>query len=409
MIYLYLGSGKMNSNKKSFISGTALGVVAALVVCIGVNSFNAEVNGAGGNVTASSKTEFIRQLIDRYYIDDVDESVIEEGIYKGMLEALNDPYSMYFNEEEFKMFTTDSDASFGGIGVTVMANTEDNTILVVSVTEGSPSEKAGILPGDKIIKAEGTDVEGNNLDKAVSIMRGELGTDVTVTIYRETTKETLDFTMKRELIEIPTVDYKMLDNQIGYIQLTSFDGVSYTQFKNAYDTLTQAGQKALIVDLRFNGGGRLDIAEDIADLLIPEGPIVYLEDKTNAEGKVVNSVSDANCVQVPLVMLVNGYSASASEVLTGAVKDYKVGAVVGTTTFGKGIVQTVIPISDGTGVKITTGKYYTPSGVCIHGTGIEPDYKIEMPEELKNTVGVPYEQDVQLQKAVEVLMGQINK
>lgn len=399
----------MNSNKKSFISGTALGVVAALVVCIGVNSFNAEVNGAGGSVNASSKTEFIRQLIDRYYIDDVDESVIEEGIYKGMLEALNDPYSMYFNEEEFKMFTTDSDASFGGIGVTVMANTEDNTILVVSVTEGSPSEKAGILPGDKIIKAEGTDVEGNNLDKAVSIMRGELGTNVTVTIYRETTKETLDFTMERELIEIPTVEYKMLDNQIGYIQLTSFDGVSYTQFKNAYDTLTQAGQKALIVDLRFNGGGRLDIAEDIADLLIPEGPIVYLEDKTNAEGKVVNSVSDANCVQVPLVMLVNGYSASASEVLTGAVKDYKVGTVVGTTTFGKGIVQTVIPISDGTGVKITTGKYYTPSGVCIHGTGIEPDYKIEMPEELKNTVGVPYEQDVQLQKAVEVLMEQMNK
>lgn len=399
----------MNGNKKSFISGTALGVVTALIVCIGVNSFNAQVNGASNSVLSSSKTEFIRQLIDRYYIDDVDESVIEEGIYKGMLEALNDPYSMYFNEEEFKMFTTDSDASFGGIGVTVMANTEDNTILVVSVTEGSPSEKAGILPGDKIIKAEGTDVEGNNLDKAVSIMRGELGTNVTVTIYRESTKETLDFTMKRELIEIPTVDYKMLDNQIGYIQLTSFDGVSYTQFKNAYDTLTQAGQKALIVDLRFNGGGRLDIAEDIADLLIPEGPIVYLEDKTNDEGKVVNSVSDANCIQVPLVMLVNGYSASASEVLTGAVKDYKVGTIVGTTTFGKGIVQTVIPISDGTGVKITTGKYYTPSGVCIHGTGIVPDYEIEMPQELKNTVGVPYEQDVQLQKAVEVLMQQIDK
>lgn len=400
----------MNNNKKSFIIGTALGLVTTLVVCIGVNSFGTQVSGASkNNVVASSKMSFIQQIIDRYYIEDVEESVIQEGIYKGMLEALNDPYSMYFNEEEFKMFTTDSDASFGGIGVTVMANTQDNSILIVSVTEGSPSDKAGILPGDRIIKAEGTDVEGNNLDKAVSIMRGEIGTDVTITVYRDSTKETLDFTMKRELIEIPTVDYKMLDNQIGYIQLTSFDGVSYTQFKNAYDNLTQAGQKAMILDLRFNGGGRLDIAEDIADLLIPEGPIVYLEDKTSSEGKVVDRTSDAKCINVPLVVLVNGYSASASEVLTGAIKDYKIGTIVGTTTFGKGIVQTVIPISDGTGIKITTGRYYTPSGVCIHGTGITPDYEVEMPQELKNTVGVPYEQDVQLQKAVEILNNKISQ
>jgi carboxyl-terminal processing protease len=262
-----------------------------------------------------------------------------------------------------------------------------------------------MLPGDKIIKVNGADVTGDKMDEAVDIMRGEPGTTVNVTIYRESELKKFDLTLERKIVEVPTVSYKMLENSIGYIELTQFDGVSYEQFKKAYDALNQAGQKGLILDLRYNPGGRLDIVEQIADLLIPKGPIVYVEYK--GKGKKVDKESDANAVKVPLAVLVNGYSASASEVLTGAIKDYQVGKVIGTTTFGKGIVQSLIPLQDGSGIKVTTAKYYTPSGVCIHGIGIEPDYVVELPEELKNKLVIDPAKDTQLQKAIEVVNQQM--
>lgn len=393
----------MNVNKKSLLGGIALGVCITIVANFGLNAFNVVVSGSAGNIP--NKTSVIRKVLDTYYMGEINDKALEEGMYKGMVQALEDPYTVYFDKDEYTDFMTDSDGEYAGIGVSVTPNKLDNTILVVTVFEGTPSFKAGILPGDKIIKVNGTDVTGDKMDEAVDVMRGEPGTTVDVTLYRESELKKIDLTLERKVVEVPTVAHRMLDNNIGYIELSQFDGVSYEQFKKAYDALNQAGQKGLILDLRYNPGGRLDIVEKIADLLVPEGPIVYIEYK--GKGKEVDMKSDANAIKIPLVVLVNGYSASASEVLTGAIKDFKVGKVVGTTTFGKGIVQSLVPLPDGSGIKVTTAKYYTPSGVCIHGTGIEPDYVVELPAELQNKLVIDEAKDTQLQKAIAVVNEQI--
>lgn len=393
----------MNNNKKNFVGGITLGVAITIIATFGVNAFNTVVSGAGG--TIANKASYIKSILDEYYMGDIDDTVVQEGMYRGMVASLGDPYTVYFDSKEFADFTTDSDGTFSGIGVSVTANKVDNTILIISVFEGTPGAEGGLMPGDKIIKVNGKDVTGDKMDEAVDMMRGKEGTPVTVTLYRESDYKTFDATMNRKTVEVPTVAYEMLEDSIGYIELTSFDGVTYDQFKKAYDALNEAGQKGLIIDLRYNPGGRLDIVEKIADLLVPKGPIVYVESK--GKDKKVDMLSDANCIEIPLTLIVNGYSASASEVLTGAVKDYNVGKVVGTTTFGKGIVQSLLPLSDGSGIKITTAKYYTPSGVCIHGIGIKPDYEVMLPDELKNKVSLTREEDTQLQKAIEVTKSEI--
>lgn len=395
----------MNNSKKGFIGGISLGIAITIIATFGINTFN--IMASGNDNTILDKAATIKAVMDKYYIEDIPDEVIKEGVYRGMVSSANDPYTVYFDSKEYADFKTDSDGTFSGIGVSVLANPTDNTILITAVFEGTSGEEVGLMPGDRIIKVNGIDVTAKKIDTAVTMMRGKEGTTVDVTIYRESNYETFDVTIPRKLVEVPTVAYKMLEDNIGYIELTNFDGVSYDQFKKAYDALNSAGQKGLIVDLRFNPGGRLDIVEKIADLLVPKGPIVYIEYK--GEEKKEDSISDATCIEIPLVLLVNGYSASASEVLTGAVKDYSVGKIVGTKTYGKGIVQSLIPLPDGSGIKVTSAKYYTPSGVSIHKTGIEPDYVVELPKELKNVSGLPYEQDTQLQKAVEVIMNDMNK
>jgi len=393
----------MNINKRSLFGGIALGLSIAIIANFGMKAFNIVVSGSGGSIP--NKTALVRSVLDKYYMGDINDKEVEEGMYKGMVKALDDPYTTYFDKEEYAGFTSDSNGEYAGIGVSVSPNKDDNTILVVTVFEGTPSYKAGMLPGDKIIKVNGEDVTGDKMDEAVKVMRGEQGTTVDITIYRESETKKIELTLERKIVEVPTVSYKMLQDSIGYIELTQFDGVSYDQFKKAYDALNKAGQKGLILDLRYNPGGRLEIVEKIADLLVPKGPIVYIEYK--GEEKKVDMQSDANAINIPLVVIVNGYSASASEVLTGAIKDYKVGKVVGTTTYGKGVVQTVIPLGDGSGIKVTTAKYYTPSGVCIHGIGIEPDYVVELPEALQNKLVIEPKDDTQFQKAIEVIMGQM--
>lgn len=392
----------MNNEKKSFISGLVVGLAIMLIVTFGLNTFKV-VSGFDGIV--NKKVEYLKALLNQYYIGETDESAMQEGIYKGLIASVDDPYTVYYTQKEYEKIIESTKGSFQGIGVTVMANKEDNTILIVSVIDNSPAYEAQLRPGDKIIKVNGEEVYGDKLDAAVSVMRGKEGTSVKVTVYRESTNETLDMDITRRTIEDVTVKSEMLDNNIGYLKLTGFEEVSFNQFKKAYDELNTAGQKGMILDLRFNGGGQLTTAQDIADLLVPEGPIVYIEEK--GKEKKISKASDANKIEVPLVVLVNGYSASASEVLTGAIKDYNVGKVVGTKTFGKGIVQTVLSIGDGSGVKITSAKYYTPSGVCIHDIGIEPDYVVELPEDLRTKLTLTKEEDTQLQKAVEVISNQI--
>jgi len=392
----------MNNEKKSFISGLVVGLATMLVVTFGFNTLKT-VSGFDGMV--NKKVEYIKSLLNQFYIGEMNQNVMQEGIYKGLVASLDDPYTVYYDQKEYEKIIESTKGTFQGIGVTVMANTSDNTILVVSVIDNSPAFEAQLRPGDKIIKVNGEEVYGDKLDAAVSVMRGKEGTSVNITIYRESTDETFDVDIVRRTIEDITVKSEMLDDNIGYLKLSGFEEVSFNQFKTAYDELNASGQKGMILDLRFNGGGQLSTAQDIADLLVPEGPIVYIEEK--GQQKKVSKTSDADCIKVPLVVLVNGYSASASEVLTGAIKDYNVGKVVGTKTFGKGIVQTVLSIGDGSGIKITSAKYYTPSGVCIHGIGIEPDYIVELPEDLRTKLTLTQQEDIQLQKAIEVLKEQI--
>ena len=245
---------------------------------------------------------------------------------------------------------------------------------------------------------EGEDVTGQDLTNVVTKIKGEEGTEVTISMLRG--EEVLDFTMKRQMIEVPTIEHEMLDNQVGYILITEFDGVTSEQFSIALKDLQANGMKSLVIDLRNNGGGSLDAVCEIADELLPEGLIVYTE---YSDGERVDRNSDAEWVDVPMAVLINGASASASEILSGALQDHGVATIVGTQSYGKGIVQSVLDLQDGTALKLTSAKYYTPKGNNIHGVGITPDVEIDLPEELKTEVTLSLEEDVQLQKAIEVL------
>ena len=282
-------------------------------------------------------------------------------------------------------------------------------INVVKVSKGSPAEKAGMLPGDILTGVDDLDVTGMDLSIVVNDhIKGEEGTDVTITVYRDTADEYLDLPMVRAVVQNPTVEFEMLDDQVGYISLSSFEEVSVEQFKKAVDALEADGMKGLVLDLRNNGGGLVSAAESIADYMLPEGDVV-VSFKGKGLPESVYVTSDEHQVDVPIVVLVNEESASASEVLTGALKDNDYATVVGTTTFGKGIAQGLFPMPDGSALKLTTAYYYFPSGECIHEIGIKPDVEVELEEELKSLVEIPKEDDNQLQRAVEVLVQKVNK
>jgi carboxyl-terminal processing protease len=291
--------------------------------------------------------------------------------------------------------------------VLVTSDPDDSLVTVVTIYEGSPGNAAGMLPGDKFMKVNGVDVTNASLDEVTSMTKGPAGTVVTITVYRPSEKSAFDISIVRKKIDIPTVSQKIVGEDLGYIRITAFDRITYDQFREAYDALGKEGIKGLIIDLRNNPGGLLDVVTKITDILAPKGILVYTEDKS---GKKEYTYSDEECVKVPLAVLVNGNSASASEVLSGAIKDLKVGVLVGEKTFGKGIVQNLYPLSDGSAIKVTVAKYYTPSGVCIQGDGIEPDYPAELPVDLSLRISSLAEnEDTQLQKAIEVLNEKIAK
>ena len=297
-----------------------------------------------------------------------------------------------------------NEGEYCGIGVQVSQNVYTGIITVVKVFKGTPAEKAGMLPGDILTAVGDMDVSGLDLSLLVSdYIKGEEGTEVSLTVYRESTEDYVEMTMERAMVENPTVEYTMLENKIGYISLSSFEEVSGDQFKKAVDSLEGEGMEGLVVDLRNNGGGVVNAAKAIADYLLPEGDAIV-----SFKGKGVPDSSfsseDGHQVDVPIVVLVNGQSASASEVLTGALKDNDWGIVVGTKTFGKGIAQGVFPMMDGSVVKLTTAYYYVPSGECIHELGIEPDVEVELREDLRSMIEIPKDEDNQLKAAVGVLL-----
>jgi carboxyl-terminal processing protease len=356
-----------------------------------------------------AKQESIMDIAKQNFLYEADESVMLEGALKGTLSALGDPYTQYMTKEEFEALMQDTEGSYEGIGVYITAS-DDNKILIVSPIEDTPAEKAGLKTGDKIIRINGTDFSAEQMDAAVKLMKGMPGTDVTLTILRENkdgTKKTSDVVVSREKIRIKTIKPAMLENNIGYIRITTFDMQTAEDFDVAYSDLISQGMKGLVIDLRYNPGGIIDSTVAITDKFLGEGIVTYTKTKS---GEMEYYKSDANKDDIPLVLLVNDGSASASEIMSGAIKDTERGTLIGTKTFGKGIVQRVQRFgNEGEGIKMTVSEYFTPSGINIHGIGIEPDILLELPEDAEGYGNEFYDTDNQLQKAVEVLNEKIGQ
>ena len=338
-----------------------------------------------------AKVQELNQYIEKYYLFDYEDEDVENGIYKGLMAGLGDVYTGYYTPEEYASFMEASNGSYSGIGAMMQQDYTTGIITVVRVFDGSPSAEAGLQSGDILYMVEGEEVTGIDLSLVVSELKGEEGTPVQISILRET--DILEMTLTRKSIQVPTVESRMIDEEIGYIAITEFDDVTEDQFMTALGSLESQGMKKLIIDLRDNGGGLVDVTCAILDRLLPEGLIVYTEDKY---GNRQEETSDAeNYFAGDMAVLVNENSASASEIFAGAIKDYGVGTLIGTQTFGKGIVQSLFPLEDGSAVKITVSRYYTPSGNNIHEVGITPDIIVEADRESL--------EDVQLLKAIEVL------
>lgn len=355
--------------------------------------------------TIMNKISVLESIIDTYYLNEVDDEALADGIYKGLLESLDDPYSCYYTADEYAQLMESSSGVYCGIGATVSQNVNTGIITIVKPFVDGPAYNAGVLPNDIVYKVNGDDVTSCDLSEVVSRMKGEEGTKVTLTVIRDS-KE-IEFEITRGTIEVPTVEYKMLDNNVGYISVSEFDKVTSTQYRSAIKDLESQGMESLVVDLRNNPGGRLETVVDMLDRMLPKGLIVYQEDKNGNRDEETSTNKEQ--FTKPLAVLINGNSASASEIFAGAIQDYGTGTIIGTTSFGKGIVQSIIPLNDGTAVKVTVSKYYTPNGRNIHGTGIEPDIEVELDSEVANQVVIDYEDDAQLQKAVEVLTEQMNQ
>ena len=350
------------------------------------------------------KINYLAADIQANYYEDVDVDAMKEGLYQGLFNAL-DQYSQYFTKEEYdELMKSDVSGSYSGIGATLNQNSDTKQVTVVSVQDGSPAQEAGIQAGDVIVKADDYTAADMELSEFVSHLKGEEGTKVTVQIYRSSDHSYKDLTLTRKSLEIKTVDSQMLENNVGYIRITEFVQTTTGQFETALDDLKAQGMTSLIVDLRSNPGGLVSSVTDILQNIIPKGMIVYTEDKYNNRNEYQSTGEKQ--LDMPLVVLVNENSASASEIFAGAVKDRQCGTLIGTTTFGKGIVQGIQNLSDGSGAKMTTSRYYTPNGVCIQGKGIEPDITLEYQFLGNDDQAYSYSLDNQIQKALEVLKDQ---
>ncbi len=352
-----------------------------------------------------AKMELLMQLVDQYYMYDISVEDMRTGAYKGLLEGLGDPYTCYYTEEEFDALMESTSGTYYGIGAVVQQNLKTMYITIVKPYVDGPAYNAGMLPGDIIYMVDDVDVTGMDIDKVVSMMKGPEGTIVKVTVVRDGEADPVELTITRGKIEIETIEYEMLEHDIGYILISGFDEPTPKQFKEAIEDLKSQGMKGLVIDLRDNGGGLLDAVVEMLDYILPEGMIVYTEDKYG--NKEEYRGTNKEVLELPMAVLINGNSASAAEIFAAAMQDYDAATLVGTTSFGKGIVQTILPLTDGTAVKITISRYFTPNGVCIHGEGVTPDIEVELEDELKQLVVIPHDQDNQLKIAINVLLGEI--
>lgn len=382
--------------KRWFILGALCGALTVLLLGIVLRTKTQT------QFLQTSKTEMkinvFKELIKENYLyeDEVDEAVLENSMIKGYIDGLGDPYSVYYDEQETKELLESTKGEFTGIGVVMQQDSATKVITFVTVYKDSPAEKGGLKNGDVLYKVDGENVSSQELDQIVAKVRGEKGTAVEITVLRGEELEEVTTTLKRDKIEVQTVESGMMKEHIGFLRISQFDTVTYSQFKEALEDLHKQGAKGLIFDVRNNPGGNLDTVCEILDLILPEGTIVYTEDK-NGQKETFTS-DEKNQLDIPMVVLINGASASASEIFAGAIKDYKVGTLVGETTYGKGVVQQIFPLTDGTSIKLTISEYFTPKGQSIHKKGVEPDVEVEYTE-----------MDNQLDKAFEIVKDKVGK
>lgn len=352
------------------------------------------------------KIQILAETIDDYYyLEPKTDEELQNGLYKGLLEALGDPYSQYYTAEEFDEMMSSSEGVYYGIGAYISLDALTNLPKISGVIENTPAEEAGLRAEDIIYEIDGESVHGLSLTEVVTRIKGDEGTVVELTIVRDGESDYLYFPVTRAKVETPTVKYEMYPGRLAYIQITEFDDITATQFKDALEQAKTDGMEGLIIDLRSNPGGNLSTVVSIAQQILPRGMIVYTEDKNGKRTEY--SSTGENQLDVPLVTLIDGNSASASEILAGAIKDYGIGTLVGTTSYGKGIVQQIIPFTDGSAVKVTVSSYFTPKGNNIHGIGIEPDVVCEFDSETYYSDEEHY--DNQLEKAKDVLREKIKK
>ena len=434
-----------NSNKRSYFLGLLTGcIIAAFILCVVLivkvitggpasaagergnigkvtdakddDGKSGNENGGGGDEEPASapvaddgyvlddpkvmkKIDYLEDLIDKEYIDSVSNDALADGIYSGIMEALDDPYAAYYTPEQWIEMQQDTQGIYYGIGAYLQKDTDTLYPRISGIIKNTPAEEAGLAEDDYIVEVAGEDVYDWDLTEVVSRIKGEEGTTVDLVIIRGkgTDREELDFTVERRKVETPTVEYALKENDIAYIAISEFDAVTVDQFAEALAEAKADNMKSLIIDLRSNPGGSLRAVVDIAGMLLPKGRVVYTEDKY---GKQIDYTSDGKHeIDVPMVVLVNKNSASASEILAGAIKDYKKGTLMGTTTFGKGIVQQLFTLTDGSAVKLTVSHYYTPNGNDIHKKGIEPDIVVEFDAEAYKADKT----DNQLNAAIEYL------
>ena len=388
-----------NLSKKIFIQSIILtilltAVIASMITIILMNNSN--------KLSAiTNKLSAIQQIIDKDYLGDIDENKVLDETVKGYVAGLGDEYSEYFTKEELDEYKTNNiEGQYVGVGLYIVQDTQKNAIRVLAPIKGSPAEAAGIISGDYIVKIDDQSFTGDQITEASNKMKGQEGTKVKIQVLRG--NETKDFEVERKNVRVNPIESDIYENNIGYIKISTFDEGCSKEFKEKLDDLKSKNIQSLIIDLRNNGGGIVDEATAIADLFTDKDSTLLITKDKSGNEDITYAENDKD-IDVPIIVLTNENTASASEILAGALKDNNVAKIAGTTTFGKGVIQELLTMNDGSGLKLTTNEYYTPNRNKINKVGIEPDEKVELPDEYKNVLTVPKEQDTQLNKAIDLL------
>ena len=394
-----------NSIYKTIMTIIATAIVTFIITTVWIfgSATNISTESAIGNAAKSSslsaKLSIIRNKINEEYIGEINENDLIEGAIKGYVSGLNDVYTEYLPESEMSSYTEDIEGEFVGIGVYITKDAENNQILVYGTIPDSPAEEAGLKTGDIITSVDGVECNGDDYDTITNSIKGKEGTKVSIGILRNS--EELSFEIERKTVEVKHITFQKLENNIGYINISSFEGDVSAQFETAYNDLANQGITSLIIDIRNNGGGIVDEALDIAEMMTEKGQILLIESDKNGNEEIIKS-EKSKTITMPIMLLVNEYSASASEILAGILKENVENAtLIGNTTYGKGVIQTLYPLTDGSGIKITTNEYFTPNHNEINKIGIEPDIKVD---DYLFTGILDLDNDIQLKRAIEELM-----